>query len=154
MSREKSSPLGLYTIGIAALFLLGFLLLVVFGAGIYKDAVTGQDQNDQNRALRSYLVTCTQTAAADDIEVKDGGEGEVLVIREHGTQYGLQVFLHDGGLMECYSRLDAEPDPQEAQLIAATSTFEVDQIEEDLYAITTDAGRTLLHVGSKGGDTR
>lgn len=56
--------------------------------------------------------------------------------------------------MECYSRLDAEPDPQEGQLIAATSTFEVEQIEEDLYAITTDAGRTLLHVGSKGGDTR
>ena len=54
MSREKSSPLGLYTIGIAALFLLGFLLLVVFGAGIYKDAVTGKDQNDHDKRGHLY----------------------------------------------------------------------------------------------------
>ena len=63
--REKTSPLGYYTIGIAALFLLGFLLLIIFGAQVYRDTAGGQDDNNRTRALRSYLVTCTSSAAAD-----------------------------------------------------------------------------------------
>ena len=152
MDREKSSLLGLYTIGIAALFLLGFLLLIVFGAQVYSDSVTGQDGNSQTRALRSYLVTCTQTAAAEDLNVQDSAEGQVLEIRDSGTAYGLRVFLHDGSLVEYYGRLDVELDPKQAQPVAKTSVFAVEQIEEDVYAVTTDAGRVLLHAGGAGAE--
>ncbi len=152
MEREKSSLLGLYTIGIAALFLLGFLLLVVFGAQVYSDSVTGQDGNSQTRALRSYLVTCTQTAAAEDVTAEEGAEGQVLTIRDSGTAYGLRIFLKDGCLVEYYGRLDADLDPQQAQPIAETSVFDVEEIGEDVFAVTTDAGRILLHAG--GGDDR
>ena len=151
--REKSSTLGYYTIGIAALFLLGFLLLIIFGAGVYRDTVTTQDENNQSRALRSYLVTCTSSASADDVELKEAGdgiEGQILTIRDSGTEYGLQVFLRDGMLVESYCRLDQMPDVETAQPIAATSVFEVEQISEGTYAVITDAGRSLLHVGRIG----
>lgn len=151
MNRDKSSPLGLYTIGIAALFLLGFLLLVVFGAQVYSDAVTGQDDNNRTRALRSYLVTCTQSASAEDVSVRDGAEGSVLTIRDQGTDYGLQIFLSGGTLMERYGRLDAQPDPEDAQPIAETAVFDIEQVEDGVYAVDTDAGRTLLRAGSAGG---
>ncbi|MBQ9016530.1 MAG: DUF4860 domain-containing protein, partial [Firmicutes bacterium] len=144
--------------GIAALFLLGFLLLIVFGAQVYSDAVSGQDENSQSRALRSYLINCTQTAAAEDVTVEDGAESRVLVIRDSGTAYGLRIFLHEGQLVEYYGRLDAQPDPEQAQPVAETSVFTVEQIDEDVYAVTTDAGRSLLHAGGtgtgEGGDTR
>ena len=153
--REKTSPLGYYTIGIAALFLLGFLLLIIFGAQVYQDTVANQDQNDTTRALRSYLVTCTRSASADDVELKDGGadiDGQILVIRDSGTDYGLQVFLQDGQLMEVYGRLGEDPDPASAQPIAATQVFEVEQIAEGAFAVTTDEGRTLLHVRAAAGE--
>lgn len=146
--REKTSPLGFYTIGIAALFLLGFLLLTVFGAQVYQETVTIQDENDQTRALRSYLVTCARAAAAGDVEVKDSNDGQVLVIRDSGTDYGLQIFLHDGKLMESYNRTDSLPDPEKAQPIGETSVFDVKKLSEESYEVTTDAGRTLLHVSS------
>lgn len=154
--REKTSPLGYYTIGIAALFLLGFLLLIVFGAQVYQATVTNQDQNNQTRALRSYLVTCVRSAAAEDVELRDeagteGVESEILVIRDSGTDYGLQIFLHDGQLKEVYGRLDQAPDPETAQSIAATPAFDVEQISEEVFAVTTGAGRTLLHVGGAAG---
>ena len=149
--RENSSPLGLYTIGIAALFLLGFLLLIVFGAQVYSDAVSGQDRNHETRALRAYLVTAAQPAAEEDIGVREDGDLEVLTIREHGTVYGLQIYQEDGMLMEYYGRLDADLPADGAQQIARTKTFEVDQIDEGLFTVTTDAGRTLLHAGRTGG---
>ena len=150
MSRDKSSPLGLYTIGIAALFLLGFLLLVIFGAQVYSDAVSGQDQNNQTRALRSYLVTCSRSAGAEDVSLKDAKAGQILQIRDSGTDYGLQIYLADGTLMEYYGRLDAEPDPENSQPIAETSVFEVEQNGPDVYEVTTDAGKVLLHIGITG----
>ena len=151
MSRERTSPLGLYTIGIAALFLVGFLLLIIFGAQVYRDTVTGQDQNNQTRALRSYLITCSRAAAPEDVQLKTSADGQVLVIRDSGTDYGLQIFLHDGKLVESYSRLDAQADPETAQPIAATSVFEVEKISDDAYAVTTDAGRSLIHLGGVEG---
>ena len=151
--REKSSPLGYYTIGIAALFLLGFLLLIVFGAGVFRDTAATQDENNQTRALRSYLVTCSQAASPEDVEVKDEGEGpegQVLVIRDGGSGYGLHIFLHEGKLKEYYGRLDTVLDPDEAQPIADTSSFSVEKCAEDAYAVTTDAGRAILHIGNNG----
>ena len=56
MKREGTSPLGLYTIGIAALFLAGFFLLVVFGAQSYRDTVGGQNRNGEARAELAYLA--------------------------------------------------------------------------------------------------
>lgn len=152
MNREKTSPLGYYTIGIAALFLLGFLLLIIFGAQVYRDAVTGQNQNDQTRALRSYLVTCTRTASAEDVEVTDFDGSEMLVIRESGTDYGLRIFLHDGQLVEHYGLLDQEPDPEYATRIARTDLFDVEKISRNTFSVTTDSGRALLHVGSAAAD--
>ncbi len=163
--KEKASPLGYYTIGISALFLVGFLLLIIFGAQVYRDAVTSQDQNDQTRALRSYLITCSRSAGADDITLKDGAagtEGQIFVIRDSGTDYGLQIYLHDGQLVENYGRLDAAPDPDAAQPIASTSVFSVEPLSEGTFAVTTDAGRILLHASmhakdgksSEGGEPR
>ena len=147
--REKTSPLGFYTIGIAALFMVGFLLLIIFSAHVYRDTVTAQQDNNQTRALRSYLVTCTGGASPDEIFVLDGEEGDRLMIRDAGTKYGLQIFLHDGTLMESYGRMDADADPAEAQPIAGTDVFEVEELSADVYAVTTDAGRILLHLQQK-----
>ena len=44
VKKEGSSPLG-FSIGIVALFLAGFILLVVFGAQSYRDTVSGQNDN-------------------------------------------------------------------------------------------------------------
>ena len=51
MRHHNRSLLGMYTIGIAALFLVGFLLLVVFGAGSYRGTVDAREQQtDRGRS--------------------------------------------------------------------------------------------------------
>ena len=108
MNREKTSPLGYYTIGIAALFLLGFLLLIVFAAGTYRDTVTGQDQNHQTRALRSYLEICTSSASPEDVTIEESNGTAVLTIRDSGSRFGLRIYQQDGQLREYYGLLEKE----------------------------------------------
>ena len=152
MEREKESPMGFYTIGIAALFLAGFFLLVVFGAQSYRNTVAEQNGNMQNRALLSYLAT---TAKAYDsrgaVTIEEGDEGPVLCIADGTTGYGLRIYRHEGQLMEDYAALTAPLDPAEAQVIGRTERFEIERLAPELLRAYTDAGEVLLYLRSEEG---
>ena len=151
MKREGSSPLGLYTIGIAALFLAGFFLLVVFGAGSYRNTVSGQNDNMDSRALLSYLATTVKGHdSAGALSVLEGAEGSILVLADGDTGYALRIYRSGGILMEDYAPLDAELRPGEAQSIGATALFTVERQGSDLLRLTIDAGQILLRLRSGG----
>ena len=151
MKREGSSPLGLYMIGIAALFLAGFVLLVVFGAGSYRDTVSGQNDNMQSRALLSYLSTTVKGYdAAGAVSLAEGPEGAVLILRDGDSGYALRVYRSGGMLVEDYAPQDAALRPEEAQGIGETARFEAAFAAPDLLSLTTDAGRVLLRLRSGG----
>ena len=80
MRKEHHSSIGLFTIGITALFLAGFFLLVVFGAQSYRNTVAGQNGNMQSRALLSYLSTTVKGYDAADavLLTEDPEVGQVL----------------------------------------------------------------------------
>lgn len=151
MNKTDRSPLGLYMIGIAALFLAGFFLLVVFGAQSYRNAVSGQTGNMHTRALLSYLSTCVKANdEADGVSVTESEDGQVLVVADGTTGYALRIYRHDGALLEDYAKIDAPLAPDAAQVIGATEVFEA-ELEDDLLYVTTDAGHVMLRLRSEGG---
>ena len=152
VKEEKRSPLGYYTIGIAALFLAGFLLLVVYGSQSYRNTVAGQDANMESRALLSYLATTVKANdTAGAIQVRDSAYGQVLSVADGGSGYAVRIYQFDGQLLEDYAAMDAALLPQDAQTIGETRRFDIERPEEDLLLIYTDAGHVLLHLRSEGG---
>lgn len=148
---KRSSPLGLYTLGIAALFLAGFLLLVVFGARTYRDAAAGQAENNRDRALLSYLSSCVKSSDRDGcVSVEESESGPVLVLGD-GSGYALHIYRHNGSLVENYSAEGASLQPDWADVIGATEVFTIERPAADLLQITTDAGSVLLHLRSGEG---
>ena len=152
MKRGERSPLGLYTIGIAALFLAGFFLLVVFGAQSYRDTVAEQDGNGTTRTLLSYLSTCVRANdTAGAVSVRDSEYGPVLVVADGETGYAFRLYRTEDGLVEDFAAADAALRPEEAELIGATDTFEITELSDGLLAVYTDAGRVLLRLRSGEG---
>lgn len=153
MKRERSSPLGFYTIGIAALFLAGFFLLVVFGAQSYRNTVTGQNENMSARSLLSYLATTARAYdTADGVAVTEGEDGPVLFFADGSTGYGLRIYRREGWLLEDYAAVGAPLLPEDAQRIGETERFDIEELGGGLLRVTTDAGRVLLYSRSEGGD--
>lgn len=151
MKSKTGSPLGLYMIGVAALFLVGFFLLVVFGAQSYRDTVAGQRGNMDVRVLSSYLSTSVRAYdAAGGVRVLRE-EGDELRLADGDTGYSLRIYLSNGALVEQYCRDNAARDPDSAQIIGATETFAVEEVGEDVLRLTTDAGEILIRVRSEGG---
>jgi hypothetical protein len=149
---KKTSPLGLYSIGIAALFLIGFFLLVVFGAQNYRNAVSAQHANDDSRVLLSYVSTCLKSCDGTDcVEIRQGDGSSVLVIADGDTGFASHLYLLDGHLVEEYSETGAPLDPENAEVIGETGVFLVEEVQDGLLAVTTDAGRSYVYVRSEGG---
>ncbi|MBQ6621412.1 MAG: DUF4860 domain-containing protein [Mogibacterium sp.] len=152
MRKEHRSMIGFYTIGIVALFIAGFMLLVVYGAHTYRDTVQSQNANSEMRSVFAYLQASVQGHGEDDIRVEqDPAAGTVLVIPESGTAFGQRIYLYEGQLINDYSRLDRELRPAEAQVLGPAEFFEITEGDGGLITIRTDAGQVLLHLGRKGG---
>ncbi len=155
MSQRKQPSRGLYMIGIAVLFLAGFLLLVIFGAQSYRGAVTGQSSNMRARALLAYFYTVVRdNDTKDAVTIDNSTYGPVLVIADGDSGYALRLYRFEtengSELMEDFAAIDDELMPESAQTIGQTDIFEVEKLEDGLLAVRTDAGRVLLHVRSEG----
>lgn len=144
MKQQEKSPLGLYTIGIAALFLGGFMLLVVFGAITYQNTVSYQETNNRTRALLSYFVTSVQSNGK--VTVKEGDNGQELVIADGNTGYGMHIYQYEGNLLEEYKEIHADLNPVNANVIGKTGLFQIEKIEDDALRIYTDAGNIIIHI--------
>ncbi len=152
MKRSASSPLGFYAIGIAALFLAGFFLLVVFGAQSYRNTVAEQNDNMTTRTLLSYLSTCVRGGdTAGAVTVWESEFGQVLSVADSSGGHALRIYRYDGGLVEDFAAADAALRPEEAEVIGATDTFEITELPGGALAVDTDAGRVLLHPRSGEG---
>lgn len=152
MTEKGDSPLGLYTIGIAALFLVGFLLLVVLGARSYRDTVEVQNGNMETRSLLSYLATTVKgNDTAGAVSFEQGEAGDILILTDEASGYAIRIYRHNGDLVEEYSAAGSQLSPENAQVIGPTEVFSVEQTGEDMLRVTTDAGQLMLHLRSKGG---
>ena len=140
---------------IAALFLAGFFLLVVFGAQSYRSTVGGQNRNMQSRALLSYLSTTVKGYDAEGaVGIDEDAEvGKVLILREGRSGYALRIYRADGMLVEDYARTDAGLRPEDAQVIGETAVFDPVLTADGLLTVSCDAGKVLLHLRSEGAGT-
>ena len=85
MKQSQKNPILLLSVGIAALFLLGFLLLVTFGARSYREVVESQYGNMDERALSAYITTSVKANdSRGALRAEDSEYGQVLVVTDVG----------------------------------------------------------------------
>ena len=151
MKHHGKNPLLLLSVGLAALFLLGFLLLVAFGARAYRDVVDSQYRNMDARGLTAYIAASVKANdSRGAVSVEDSPYGQVLVVTDGESGYALRYYVCDGQLLEDFARAGSPLAPGEAQPVGATGSFSASCGADGLLTVSTDAGRTLLYVRSTG----
>ena len=149
MKRTEHSPLGWYTVGIAALFLAGFFLLVLFGSLTYRNTVRSQSRNNDARSLTAYLTTSVRANDSENsVSVYDSPYGTVLSVADGDSGFAFRIYRYGGSLVEDYDRTDADLMPDSAEIIGNTEVFSVEVPSDGLLSVRTDAGRALIAVRS------
>ncbi len=143
--KKKESYSGLFIIGITAFFLGCFMLLIVFGVGVYRNVVEMQNQTNSLRSLSSYLLTVSKVGETG-ISVEEGAYGKMLVIEDGDTGYGNRIYVYEGELLEDFGKIGGKLYPDAAIRIAETEIFTIEELKNDLLKITTSAGSVYIHM--------
>lgn len=150
MKKRSLDMTTVYTLGVFALLLAGFLLLVLLGAGTYGHVAESRERNNDQRAVLSYLSISVRNHDHENaVSVERGEEGDVLLLTNQagGETYVTRIYLSHGELVEEVGRAGAEMGQQ--QTIGACARFEIEVLSRQCFRVRTDRGSVLLRLRSE-----
>lgn len=147
--KHRYLPVMLFTLAVEALFLIAFLFLTIFGAGIYRETVEVQAANGQDRLLLSYFSTRAKSADTKDaVTLYDDDIGQVLSFADPVSGYAVRVYQKDGKLLEDYALEGSPLVPGSAAVIGSTEVFKVKRDGKRTFVVTTDVGTVTFTLKS------
>lgn len=142
MGRTSGRATPAFSLALFALMLGCILWLTALGAGLYGRLAASSDANDQIRATLGYLVT--RVRASDEVgavSVREGPEGDMLVLADAASGYETRIYLSGGQLVEQLCAAGAATDPAAAQPVARAESFSIQWVRPALLRLAVD-GRT------------
>ena len=139
---EITRVLALLTLTVFAICLL---LVLLGGAGVYRNLIELGEQSHNRRAALHYLTT--RVRQADAVEVGSFQGCDALILREQtqGEMYLTWVYCWDGWLWELYATPGGAFSPEDGQRILETEALSC-ALEGQLLHLELDQGQLLLHL--------
>lgn len=138
----------LSTATIAILFLV-IILMVVFSAVSYQHITETQQENNNSRAVLSYVVSAVKDNAGGQLSIEDFSGDTGLAIRDGETGYERKIYHHEGRILEEYGSAGTPVVPEDALIIGETDTFEL-EMTGNVLQIVTDQGTTYVSTVGAG----
>ena len=136
----------LLTVIVMAVLFLVILLLVVLSAVSYQKAVDIHDDNNNTRAVLSYVITAVKANEAESVEITERDGMPVLILSDGETGFEQQIYFSDGKVLESYGRAGTPLVPEDALVIGEAKRFEIGYLTENLLEIKTDIGNSYIHI--------
>lgn len=129
-------------------FAVCLLLVLLTGAGVYRNLVQTGQEHYADRTKAMYLTTRVRQSSA--ITVEDFGGCQALVSREEidDETYLTRVYCYDGSLRELFSAENAALQPEDGEKIleAESASF---SLEDGLLIAEIDGERLLYWTAGK-----
>lgn len=145
MENRSTKWTSLLALLVFVLFALCLLLVLLTGAGIYRNLVRRGEESFVRRTAVQYIATRVRQARA--VAVEDFGGGKALVFPEtiDGETYLTRVYCHEGWLMELFSTVDADLSPEDGERLLEAEPVELDR-EGNLLTVKTGGQKLYLHL--------
>ncbi|WP_434309841.1 DUF4860 domain-containing protein [Hominifimenecus sp. rT4P-3] len=157
MKKRRLDMTTFYTLGIYGLLLTGCLLLVLLGARTYGRTVESQRENDNQRAILSYLSTSIRNHDHENaVAIEQGPEGDMLVMTDEANEksYVTRIYLSEGELIEEFSRAEADFGQGEKQSIGRCRILEMEWVGDRSLQLRLDEGSVLVSLRSEMGGSQ
>ena len=134
--KEKSVIDVIFIISVFGVFIVSALLVVLFGARIYKKTVSDMDKNYSSRTALAYIsenINQHDYKGGVEIELKDGTP--FLRLHELSTtdEYSTYIYSDDGYLKELTIKDDVEFTPTVGKEILKVRNFTATKESDSLY---------------------
>lgn len=145
----------LFTITLFGIFALCCILVLIFGARIYQEIVSGEKSNAELRTSLSYVAEkIHQNDTFEGIRLDTIDEAPALLLSDsyNDIEYITYIYFWNGQLKEQTLRSDLTPSKNAGQTITELQDFQISQLNDRLYCFTAcnDAGKEMsIYVNSK-----
>ena len=106
---------GVFVFVLLGLFALMSILLVLYGAQMYRKTVAVSEENNAQRVLTSYIRSMVRAEdSADSVRIEEQDGVSVIAMHEEisGTPYVTRIYTWDGALYEQFTAADRPFVPQ------------------------------------------
>ena len=150
MLRLRSSskkPDSFFLISVFFLFIVTAGLLVLLGAGQYRDTVNTMGTNQEIRTASSYLDQKVHQHNSEDISVTDFCGQDALSVSEtfDGKKYTTYIYYYDGSLRELFTDRPTDCSPSAGQVITELGDFSIHEKPDGLLEISLSGSDHIMH---------
>ena len=142
MKEHTAKLTDLLTVLVFTVFALCVLLVLLTGAGVYRNLVKKGEDSYANRTAAQYVIT--RVHQAQEVSVASFGGTDALVLREQ-TEDGIyltRVYCQGGYLRELYSPEDAALAPGDGEAILPMRSLEL-SMDSGLLTVTLEDDTVL-----------
>jgi hypothetical protein len=149
----------LFVLSLFCVFAISSVVLILFGADIYKKTVSRMDSNYASRTSVAYITEkIRQSDQYDSIMIDDSQGYERLMMTQEidGLTYATSLYEYDGYLYELFARTDIELPIDAGQQVIAISGLKFELLSDSLlkidYTDESDNAQTIyvsLHCKAK-----
>ena len=134
--QKKYTAIRLLPVLLILLFSMLSLMLVLSGAGVYKNTVENTRRNNEVRASLSYVSNKVRSAEGSTIRIEQRNNIPVLLLTEsiEDTVYETMIYVYDGSLCEMFSSQGRTFHPENGTEISQVSSFEA-KLENHLLSL-------------------
>lgn len=148
--KEKGTKItDFFTLIVFAAFAMCVLLVLLFGAKVYRSLVMRGKDSFEARTAAQYVTMRVHQAEHVTVADFDGCEALVLSETIDGETYLTRVYCYDGFLRELFSAENAALTPEDGEKILPAEGLDV-SVAEDLLTVQLDEQRVFLHLLGKG----
>ena len=121
-----------------AVFALCVLLVLLTGAGTYRNLVDRSGESHARRTALGYLTTRVRQAETVELAAFQGCEALVLGETVQGERYVTRIYCHEGWLMELFSTADGTFTPEDGEKILPLRAMSLTHQDGTVTAALTD----------------
>jgi hypothetical protein len=128
----------LFVLSLFCLFSLSSVVLILFGADIYKKTVSSMDSNYASRTSVAYITEkIRQSDQYDSIYIDDSLGYERLMMTQdiNGYTYATSLYEYDGFLYELFARTDIDLPIDAGQQVIAIENLKFELVTNSLLKI-------------------
>lgn len=142
MKEHTAKLTDLLTVLVFTVFALCVLLVLLTGAGVYRNLVKKGEDSYASRTAVQYVIT--RVHQAQDVSVEPFGDSQALVLREQAEDgiYLTRVYCQGGFLRELYSPEDARLAPGDGEAVLPMQSLEL-SMDNGLLTVTLNTDTVL-----------
>lgn len=142
MKHRASKFTDLLTLLVFGVFALCLLLVLLTGAGVYRNLVRSGEERFASRTALQYVATRVRQGQTADVQDFQGCKALVLPQTIDGEVYLTRVYCHEGWLWELFSSQTAALSPEDGEKVMALRDLDF-LLESDILTIRCGT-RTLV----------